>query len=86
LEAVRNRAGIGLGDAKLFAAAGAWLGLAALPSVMLWTCGVALVAVSAAHLLKRPLDASSRIPFGPFLSLVASGWSGFTGRSPEQAR
>src|SRR5262245_28011209 len=39
--ALRGRTGLGLGDAKLFAAAGAWLGMEMLPSVMLWACGVA---------------------------------------------
>ena len=32
---IRGIEGLGLGDAKLFAAAGAWLGMTALPSIML---------------------------------------------------
>jgi leader peptidase (prepilin peptidase)/N-methyltransferase len=67
--ALRGRAGLGLGDAKLFAAAGAWLGLEALPSVLLWATGMALLAVLLMLILKKPLDGSSRIAFGPFLSL-----------------
>jgi leader peptidase (prepilin peptidase)/N-methyltransferase len=43
--ALRGRAGLGLGDAKLFAAAGAWLGIGGLPSVLLWACGIALAGV-----------------------------------------
>ncbi len=67
--ALRRRAGLGLGDAKLLAGAGAWLGLEALPSVLLWACGAALLAVFAALLLNRRIEASTPIPFGPFLSL-----------------
>ena len=67
--ALRGRAGLGLGDAKLFAAAGAWLGMEALPSVLLWACGAALVGVFLAALAGRQVKATSRIPFGPFLAL-----------------
>ncbi|MGC3939113.1 prepilin peptidase [Roseobacter sp. EG26] len=52
--------GLGLGDAKLLAGAGAWLGWAALPGL------VALAAVSAlcyALILKR-----QKLAFGPWLS------------------
>jgi leader peptidase (prepilin peptidase)/N-methyltransferase len=67
--ALRGRAGLGLGDAKLLAAAGAWLGLEGLPSVVVWGSITALMAVAAAMLLGRPVEASSRVPFGPFLAL-----------------
>lgn len=66
--ALRGRAGLGLGDAKLLAAAGAWLGLEGLPSVVAWGSITALVAVAAAILLGRQVEASSRVPFGPFLA------------------
>jgi leader peptidase (prepilin peptidase)/N-methyltransferase len=36
---VRGRDGLGLGDAKLFGASGAWLGLEGLPAVLLVACG-----------------------------------------------
>ena len=64
----RGRAGLGLGDAKLFAAAGAWLGLEGLPSTMVWASCGALVGVLFAVLLGRRVEGSSRIPFGPFLA------------------
>jgi leader peptidase (prepilin peptidase)/N-methyltransferase len=67
--ALRGRAGLGMGDAKLFAAAGAWLGLGALPSVMLWACGTALAAVLLAVAFRRPITGTTRFPFGPFLAL-----------------
>jgi leader peptidase (prepilin peptidase)/N-methyltransferase len=67
--ALRGRAGLGLGDAKLFAAAGAWLGMEGLPSVLLWACVMALCGVVLAMSLGRAVKATSRIPFGPFLAL-----------------
>jgi leader peptidase (prepilin peptidase)/N-methyltransferase len=66
---LRGRAGLGLGDAKLLAAAGSWLGLEGLPTVLLWATSSALLAVLAAALLRHPITASTRIPFGPFLAL-----------------
>lgn len=68
-EALRGRAGLGLGDAKLFAAAGAWLGLEGLAPVMLWASAIALLAIVIAAALRRPVSAATRIPFGPFLAL-----------------
>jgi leader peptidase (prepilin peptidase)/N-methyltransferase len=65
---VRGRAGLGLGDAKLLAAAGAWLGAAALPTVLLWATGSALVRVLVASRRNAQLTGASRLPFGPFLA------------------
>ncbi|HZK98906.1 MAG TPA: A24 family peptidase [Caulobacteraceae bacterium] len=39
----RRKEGIGLGDAKLLAAAGAWLGWRSLPSVVVMACAIAFV-------------------------------------------
>lgn len=66
---VRRREGLGMGDAKLLAAAGAWLGWEALPSVVLGAASVTLVVALAA---RRDLDATSRVPFGP--GLAAALW------------
>jgi leader peptidase (prepilin peptidase)/N-methyltransferase len=65
---VRGRAGLGLGDAKLLAAAGAWLGAGALPTVLLWATGAGLVCVLLAHRRGGALTGASRLPFGPFLA------------------
>ncbi len=63
-----GRDGIGLGDAKLFSGAGAWLGLQGLPSVMLWACATGLTAALARHLAGHKLSRTGRLPFGPFLA------------------
>ena len=64
----RGFSGIGLGDAKLFAASGAWLGAEALPTVLLWSCGAALVVLTLAHAAGRQVGARTAIPFGSFLA------------------
>ena len=65
---LRGRAGLGLGDAKLLAASGAWLGAGALPTVLLWATGSALVCVLLAQWRSAALTGASRVPFGPFLA------------------
>ncbi len=66
--ALRGRAGLGGGDAKLFAASGAWLGWAALPIVLL---AAALSGLVVALLLwRRGITATTRLPFGVFLAVA----------------
>lgn len=67
---LRGREGLGLGDAKLLAGAGAWLGWAALPSVVLLATMVALCAVAVARLAGRRFAASDAFPFGSALALA----------------
>ena len=67
---LRGRTGLGLGDAKLLAASGAWLGAEALPTVLLWATGPALVCVFIAHWRGSLLSATTRLPFGPFLAFA----------------
>jgi leader peptidase (prepilin peptidase)/N-methyltransferase len=69
---LRGHDGLGLGDAKLLAGAGAWLGWAALPSVVLIACaaGLAWVCLHAAMRGRSPLAA--KIPFG--VPLCAALW------------
>jgi leader peptidase (prepilin peptidase)/N-methyltransferase len=64
----RGFSGMGRGDAKLFAASGAWLGAEGLPTVLLWACVSALVVVLLAHMLGRRVGARTAIPFGSFLA------------------
>lgn len=67
---LRGRHGLGLGDAKLMGAAGAWLGAQAIPTVLLWAAAGALLCVGIAYLGGRPVGLSARLPFGPFLAFA----------------
>ena len=64
---LRRREGLGLGDAKLCAAAGAWLGIAPLPWLILLA---ALAGLGLALVLHRRLKATAAVPFGPPLALA----------------
>ena len=68
--ALRGREGLGAGDAKLLAAAGAWVGARALPQVILLAALAGLVAAGCLRLAGTRLGARSALPFGPFLALA----------------
>lgn len=61
--------GIGLGDAKLFGGAGAWLGWIPLPSVLLVACAAALGWVAIVGIFRGRGFLQSRLAFGPPLCL-----------------
>jgi leader peptidase (prepilin peptidase)/N-methyltransferase len=65
---LRGHEGLGRGDAKLLAAAGAWVGWEALPSVLTVGCVFALSAVAAAILVGRSVRSDDRIPLGTYLA------------------
>jgi leader peptidase (prepilin peptidase)/N-methyltransferase len=66
---LRQREGLGLGDVKLAAAAGAWVGWEHLPEAVLLAAAAALgVAVGLALVARRALSGRERIPFGAFLA------------------
>jgi leader peptidase (prepilin peptidase)/N-methyltransferase len=69
---LRGRDGLGLGDAKLLAAAGAWLGWQALAGLVLIAAVIGLAAVLVRSLAGRPMEPTSRIAFGP--ALAAAFW------------
>jgi len=60
----RGREGLGLGDAKLAAAAGAWLGWQALPSVILIAAAAGIVWFGLAFARRGRAALSEQIPFG----------------------
>ena len=66
---LRGREGLGLGDAKLLAAAGAWLGWQALAGVVVIGAAAALAVALARGLARGRLDPGEAIAFGPFLAL-----------------
>jgi leader peptidase (prepilin peptidase)/N-methyltransferase len=66
---LRGREGLGLGDVKLAAAAGAWAGWQHLSEVLLLATTVALgLAIARAILRRETLSATSRLAFGVFLA------------------
>ena len=69
-ESWRGRSGLGMGDAKLFAAAGAWLGLEALATVLGYAAIAALASVAVARLRGGSVSWAARIPFGPYLAFA----------------
>jgi leader peptidase (prepilin peptidase)/N-methyltransferase len=64
----RGRDGLGGGDAKLLAAAGAWLGWQALPAVVLEASLAGIAAALVARVLGRRIVATTVLPFGPFIA------------------
>jgi leader peptidase (prepilin peptidase)/N-methyltransferase len=69
-ERLRGREGIGLGDAKLLAAAGAWLGWRPLPSLVLVACAAAAGLVAVMALAKGRAAIQQRVAFGGPLCLA----------------
>jgi leader peptidase (prepilin peptidase)/N-methyltransferase len=69
---IRNRDGLGLGDAKLLGALGAWVGLGGLASVLFIgaLAGIGF-ALCRAMVMGTP-SLRRKLPFGPFLAV--SGW------------
>lgn len=67
---LRGREGIGLGDAKLFAAAGAWVSWQGLPSVLLLAAGAALLVELVGRVRRGSSDGAEReLPFGPWIAV-----------------
>jgi leader peptidase (prepilin peptidase)/N-methyltransferase len=78
----RKFQGLGLGDVKLLAASGIWIGIAGVPLQLLVASIAALVTAGAVHLAGRRMTRQTAIPFGPFLALgllvsVALQYSGW---------
>jgi leader peptidase (prepilin peptidase)/N-methyltransferase len=60
---------MGLGDAKLLAASGAWVSWSALPSVILLGALTGLAFALAGSMRGGTLSLTNRVPFGTFLCL-----------------
>lgn len=65
----RGFAGLGFGDAKLFAIAGLWLGFQELPGCLLVAAGSGMLSAMIALRERGLADARHPIPFGPHLAL-----------------
>jgi len=67
-ERLRGREGMGLGDAKLLAAAGAWISWEGLPSILVLAAMSALIFALLRGARAGQLSLVDRVPFGPFLA------------------
>jgi leader peptidase (prepilin peptidase)/N-methyltransferase len=65
---LRGREGLGMGDAKLLGAGGAWAGLYALPWILAIGAGTTLFIVAIGHVLGRKASADTAVPLGPGLA------------------
>ena len=63
---LRNKEGMGLGDAKLVSVIGFWFGWISIPFVIFFSSAIALIKVIP-DLIKNKKNLSSEIPFGPYL-------------------
>jgi prepilin signal peptidase PulO-like enzyme (type II secretory pathway) len=63
----RGIEGLGLGDVKLFGAAGIWTGLSNLPFMILVATGGALAVIAAQRLMGYEITSKTSLPFGPFI-------------------
>ena len=73
---LRGRPGLGLGDVKLAAVAGAWLDWFTIAAVIEAAALAALITYAAwRYLLRRPVTATTRLPFGLFFApAIWLGW------------
>lgn len=65
---LRGQAGIGTGDAKLFGASGAWVGLGGLASVLFAACLLAAAYLLVLAARGHVISGRTMIAFGPFLA------------------
>ncbi len=72
---LRGREGLGLGDAKLLGALGAWFGWQALPFILLIGALLGLLSIAVAAAMGRSVGRMTRVPLGTFLAVAAvPGW------------
>lgn len=71
---IAKKDGLGIGDCKLLAALGAWLGWQMLPFIVLFASLVGIL-ISLFLILGKRIQRDTPIPFGPFLAV--SGWIAF---------
>ncbi len=71
-QSLRGREGLGFGDAKLMAAAGAWTGLEGVGTVLLYGALLSLAAVLVARQTGREIGPTTPVPFGA--GIAAGFW------------
>jgi leader peptidase (prepilin peptidase)/N-methyltransferase len=66
---IRNKEGMGLGDAKLLAVTGFWFGWVSVPFVIFSSSIIALISVIPSLMTKKR-KMTSQIPFGPYIVIA----------------
>src|ERR1700738_2107737 len=66
---LRKTDGLGFGDVKFLAAAGTWIGIAGVPTLLLIASLTALAAAGGLQLAGRQMSRQTSLPFGPFLAM-----------------
>lgn len=67
---VRGRVGLGGGDTKLLAVAGAWVGWTDLPDVVLLAVLLGIAGTVFSRIRGHAIDAVTALPFGPYLAIA----------------
>ena len=75
---MRGRTGLGAGDVKLLGAAGAWVGAAALPQLVLGACAAAAVGIGLRAMVRGRASLDRPFPFGA--ALAAATWGVWLGQ------
>ena len=68
---IRKVEGIGMGDAKLLAGIGGWLGFEAILPTIFWAAIIGTLYSLVLIVIQRSFNSKMEIPFGPFLSIAA---------------
>ncbi|MCI5043551.1 MAG: prepilin peptidase [Aquisalinus sp.] len=69
---LRGYDGLGLGDAKMLAGLGAWLGWIALPFIVLLASLTGLIFIALSKLRGQDVGLETGLPFGPSLAIAAA--------------
>lgn len=71
---IRRDYGLGMGDVKLLAAIGGWLGYQSILTTIFWGSILGSFIGLGVIIFKRKMDLKIRLPFGPFLSIAAASY------------
>jgi leader peptidase (prepilin peptidase)/N-methyltransferase len=71
---IRRDYGLGMGDVKLLAAIGGWLGYQSILTTIFWGSILGSFVGLGVIIIRRKMDLKTRLPFGPFLSIAAASY------------
>ncbi len=71
---IRHEYGLGMGDVKLLAAIGGWLGYQSILTTIFWGSILGSFVGLGVIIVRRQMDLKTRLPFGPFLSIAAASY------------